>query len=372
MSNTFKLEIDLQAICHNYEKLIQNGHKIIPVVKANAYGHGLGPVSEALEKYHPDYFAVGTVKEGLRLRTLSCVKTKLLALLGTLQKEDFLDAFQNDILLSLHNFEQIEELKEVCKENNLSAVPVVLKFNTGMNRFGFNVEELDALLDTLSVDNFIMPELVFSHFSCSEDENEKAYSLGQITLFKNIVEALKTKFPQIKSSLSNSAGDLCFNDTSFDYTRAGFTLYGGNPLEGTSSHALGEIFFPAMSVKAPLLEIRTVQKGATLSYNRTFTAPKDMKIGVVGIGYAHGYPRILSDKAEVMISGKRAKVLGRVCMEVILIDLTEIENVALYQDVYLMGGQGKNAVSASELAVLAETIPYEIWCNFGNNLSLEY
>ena len=178
---------------------------------------------------------------------------------------------------------------------------------------------------------------------------------------------MKAVFPGLKTSLTNSPGLLCWPSYVGDLARPGVTLYGGNPLHGTDRAKLGMGLLPVMEMAAPVLSVHPVVKGATVSYGCLYTAPKDIRAAVVGAGYADGYPRSLSMRGSVLIRGPRAPILGRVCMQMCIVDVTDIPGVEPGDTAYLLGGSGPLAIRPEELAEWWGTISYEVFCALGRN-----
>lgn len=413
MSNTVRLYIDLAALRANYRFYAslkrENGQRsqIIPMIKADAYGHGIEQIARTLEndleeELRPDFMGTGSVAEALSLRKKG-IRTPLLAFLGCFSPQEMQEACDNSVIPLIHDKLSLEWAMKIRPSDRKDGehFKIALKFDTGMSRFGFSKEDIPFLVKQLSNASFIEPVLVLSHFAASDNELENKFSAHQASLFREICEKMKESFPRLKTSLANSAGALAFSNLPFDYIRLGFGLYGGNPFEGTRNESLGASLKPVMKGCAPILEIRDLKAGQTVSYNRTFTAEKSMKIAVIGLGYANGYPRALSNKASLVINNKRAHIVGRVCMETLLVDITDIEGVKPFDTAWFLGGKddetGKafvkgnenteenkngdterkenersnsdkeNAVSVYELAHAAQMIPYELWCNLGNN-----
>lgn len=244
---------------------------------------------------------------------------------------------------------------------------VAIKFDTGMSRLGFRVDEAAELADYLRTLKEVRPVLVMSHLAASDTPALDDFTHEQARRFHEATESMKAVFPGLKTSLTNSPGLLCWPSYVGDLARPGVTLYGGNPLHGTDRAKLGMGLLPVMEMAAPVLSVHPVVKGATVSYGCLYTAPKDIRAAVVGAGYADGYPRSLSMRGSVLIRGQRAPILGRVCMQMCIVDVTDIPGVEPGDTAYLLGGSGPLAIRPEELAEWWGTISYEVFCALGRN-----
>jgi alanine racemase len=208
--------------------------------------------------------------------------------------------------------------------------------------------------------------LCMSHLACADMPGQDACTNRQIEIFSDLVQQMR-RFPGVRATLANSAGALGHPQAAFDLARPGIVLYGGNPFHGTERAALGAELESAMDVGAPVLQIRRIRAGESIGYGRAFTAPRDMRIGIVGVGYAAGYARAFSNRGQLMLRGKRVAVLGRVCMDMIFVDLCETPDAQAGDTAWLLGGPEPNAVAVHELADAWGTISYEVLCLLGRN-----
>ena len=229
------------------------------------------------------------------------------------------------------------------------------------------VDEAAELADYLRTLKEVRPVLVMSHLAASDTPALDDFTHEQARRFHEATESMKAVFPGLKTSLTNSPGLLCWPSYVGDLARPGVTLYGGNPLHGTDRAKLGMGLLPVMEMAAPVLSVHPVVKGATVSYGCLYTAPKDIRAAVVGAGYADGYPRSLSMRGSVLIRGQRAPILGRVCMQMCIVDVTDIPGVEPGDTAYLLGGSGPLAIRPEELAEWWGTISYEVFCALGRN-----
>ncbi|WP_432738032.1 alanine racemase [Maridesulfovibrio sp. FT414] len=363
--NAIEVEVDLEAIRHNYRILKEKGSNVYGVVKADAYGHGLVEVSRALEAEGADTFAVGTVGEALSLRNSGCSK-RIIALLGPLSETDCFNAAKYDIIPFVGEFEQLEMLSKVVASQGRK-VRICLKFDTGMSRLGFSLDELEQLVSWLKGNPDVIPVLASSHLATSDDPAYEEYMNGQAGKFTHILDTLSAAGFELEASLANSAGILVHDRVHFSAQRGGIALYGANPLNGTRWEGLGERLRPAMQVSTRIAAVRRLTKGQAVSYGCTYVAERDMTVAIVCAGYADGYSRQLSNTGEVCIKGKRAPILGRVCMQLCIVDVSHVEGVNFADRAYLLGGEGEGRISPDDLAGWWGTITYEVFCLLGLN-----
>ena len=363
-----RITIHLENFRHNLHLLQERHPNLMPVIKADAYGHGIVQVARVLREEGIDHMTVGSVGEGVLLRQEGHTAF-LLALLGLVREDDVDLAVQYGITPLVHNRESIDKL--VSRGHNLKQtqpMDVAIKFDTGMSRVGFEPEHASELAEFLRTLPQIRPVLMLSHLAGADDPSLDSVTREQARRFQLAADAMRAVFPDIRTSLANTPGLLAWPQFAGDFARPGVSLYGANPLYGTSREKLGEGFLPVMEMTAPVLSVHSLYKGRTVSYGCLFTAPKDMKVAVVGVGYADGYPRALSSKGEVVIRGRRAPVLGRVCMQMCIVDVTGIPDAAPGDTASLLGGNGPNAVHPQEMANWWGTIPYEVFCALGRSM----
>ena len=354
-------EIDISALIHNL-KLIKEfscGSQIMAVVKANAYGHSVEDIAPVLEQNGADYFAVSNINEALQLRNIGIKKPVLI--LGYTPTETVEDLYKNDISQCVYSPEYAKELSRQAVSKGVN-IKIHIKLDTGMSRLGFdcrseNLSGINDAIESAKLPNFIF-EGIFTHFaSADRDETqEDGFTDKQYSHFTAALNEFKKcgLEPQI-CHCCNSAALILDSDKHADICRPGIILYGLSP---SNAESLKKDYQPVMTLKSVVSMVKTIKKGDTVSYGRTFKADKDMKIATVTAGYADGYPRILSNKAEVIIKGKRAPILGRICMDQMSVDVSHIEDVQMGDEVILFGKE----LSVNELADLSDTINYEIVC----------
>ncbi len=382
-SSLYSVNISLKALENNIALLTKDVNDYIAVIKADAYGHGLCETAKAIlsfetsKKLHS--FAVGNVDEAVELRDKVQLDHKILALLGALpySSMEIQKAKQRDITLLVHNKVSLQ----VALENNLS---FAVKWNTGMNRFGFNFDELPEVLGYIKGKNKARFELNLSHLATAEElsDFEKDFVESQIEQFSNIANSILEEFPKATFSFGQSANILNRKPNSRDIVRLGLAMYGVNPLYNTDLEEKGKGLKPVMSVKSPILAINTIEKGQSLGYGQRQNLEQTSEVAIVGIGYADGYRRQYfaskdyENKAKNTImyacyQGRRIPLLGSVCMQVAFFDVSGL-NAKLGDEIYLLGGENKNAIKVEELSAWWGTIPYEPLCTFGKTIQRKY
>lgn len=359
-------EINTDAIVHNFNIIKKTANTpVCAVIKANAYGHAVDIVAPILQNAGADSFAVSNIYEAIELRKLGI--TKPILILGYTPCE-FVDELQKyDISQCVYSLDYAHELSTQAKNNNLP-IKVHLKLDTGMSRIGFDCrsEDLNGINDAITaakLDAFLL-EGVFTHFAVSDrnEVQEDGFTDEQYNRFSKAVSVLKSNglTPQICHCCNSAA--LCLDrDKHFDMCRAGIILYGLTP---SADLKLPHDFIPVMEFKSVVSQLKTIRKGDTVSYGRTFTAQKDMTVATVSAGYADGYPRLLSNKGYVLINGYRANIIGRVCMDQFCVDVTNIPNVKRGDEVLLWGKE----LPVEELANIIGTINYELVCGVSDRV----
>lgn len=353
-------EIDVDALIHNFNTIKQTANtKVCAVVKANAYGHGVDIVAPLLQQAGADFFAVSNIEEALKLRELGI--TKPILILGYTPVEYVQELATHDISQCVYSLDYANELSVEAAKYNVK-IKVHLKLDTGMSRIGFDCrsDEIVGIGDAISaakLDRFDI-EGVFTHFAVSDrnEFQEDGFTAEQYNRFCKAIDALKANGidPEYKHCCNSAA--LCLDsDKHLNMCRAGIVLYGLTP---SSDLKLPQDFKPVMSFKSVVSQVKNIRCGDTVSYGRTFKAQKDMTIATISAGYADGYYRLLSNKASVLINGKRAKIIGRVCMDQFCVDVSDIPDVKRGDEVVLFG----NGLPVEELADIVGTINYELVC----------
>ena len=357
MKRTARAVIDIAALRHNLEIARRRAPacRIMAVVKAEAYGHGMLRVAAALGDA-VDALAVSCVEEGLALRDAG-IGRPVIALQGFRDMAELRAAAQADIALALHSVEQLGLIEAAIA---VRPVPVWLKINTGMNRLGFPVTATRAVHARLARCSAVARVVGFmTHFACA-DEPESPMTMRQLAAFAAATETL----PGARS-LANSAAVLSLPEAHHDWIRPGIMLYGASPFADRGADQFG--LRPVMTVSAPLIAVNDVATGAAVGYGSTFVCDHPMRIGIAAIGYGDGYPRHAPTGTPVLVGGRRTRLVGRVSMDMIAVDLTELP-WAKPGDEVIVWGEG---LPVDEIAAHAGTIAYELLCAVGERLRVE-
>uniref|UniRef100_I2Q364 Alanine racemase n=1 Tax=Desulfovibrio sp. U5L TaxID=596152 RepID=I2Q364_9BACT len=363
--NYLRTRVRLDHIAANYKRLAGFGGRVLAVIKADAYGHGLLETARVLTGAGCDGFAVGSVAEGAALRS-AIPRAAIVSLLGPVLPEDDAMILGHSIIPFIHDLGQLERLAGRAAKKRVKA-RVALKFDTGMARLGFVEADVPQLLRRLADMPAIEVAMVGSHLATADEPAAFAFVTEQGEAFGRICSALRTAGLNFEGSLCNSAGILAHAGLfGFETRRAGIALYGVNPFLGTDRETLGQGLAAAMETVTRIVSVHDVAAGRSVSYGRTFTAERDMRVAVVAAGYADAYSRNLSNTGAMCLAGKRVPIVGRVCMQLTAVDVTGIA-CAPGDVIHLLGGEGPEAVTANDLAGWWGTIPYEVLCLFGLN-----
>lgn len=353
-------EIDLTAIRRNAEgfRRFLHGSELIAVVKANAYGHGAVAVARALEEI-ADRFAVATPDEAQELRQSGIVKPILL--LYPVLPETVNLALEAGAELTVASHDDARIAAEAAQRLGKRA-RVHLKANTGMNRYGVPFSEFTGVWEMCKADPRLEIIGLWTHFA-SADEPTDTFTIEQYALFSTLLRELDTTNLLIHAA--NSGAALNFPKMRLGAARIGISLYGAYPGPATerSVHLA-----PALTWKSRVASVQTLQEEESVSYNRLFTAAHDMRVATVTVGYADGYPRLASNRGEVLIRGKRARILGRICMDAMVCDVSDIPDAAYDDTATLIGKDGEDEISVDEVAAWGETISYEIFTRLGRRV----
>ena len=359
-NNYFRVraDIDLDAIRKNIRAInrgLRKGTKTCAVVKANGYGHGAVQVAEKITDL-VDFFAVATIEEALKLREHHI--TLPILVLGYVHHSMNEAAIKKDVRLTVYDYDMAKKISDAAKITRKTA-KIHIKLDTGMSRIGFPVSK-ETIAEIKKINNLpnIEIEGLFTHLFAA-DERSKASAMKQILAFGEFVNDLSKAGIEIPiKHCSNSAAAINLNLANFDMVRLGIAMYGLYPSKYVKSIPLK----PAMSLKSHITMVKMIKAGTSVSYGATWTAEKDTVVATVPVGYADGYMRILSNKGYVLIHGKKAPIIGRVCMDQLMVDVTKINKVKQFEEVVLLGTQKDATITAEEIAELADTINYEIVC----------
>lgn len=357
-----KAVVSLDAIAHNFEEMRQNiseDTKIIAVIKADGYGHGALAIARLVQDYEYIWgFAVAAPEEALELRNAGVTKPVLI--LGIVFEEYFSEMIARDVRLTVCSLSMAEKLsREAVRQNR--EVHIHLAVDTGMSRIGFEDTEKSAEeIRVISGLKNLCIEGMFTHFARA-DEKDKAPAEVQLGRYLRFSELLQRKGITIPvRHCSNSAGIIRMPEANLNVVRAGITIYGIYPSAQVERDIVK--LEPAMEIVSHVTFVKDIPAGTAVSYGGTFVAPKPMKIATIPAGYADGYPRSLSNKGWVLIRGKRAPILGRVCMDQFMVDVTDISGVCPGDQATLIGRDGKEEITIEEFGDLSGRFSYEFAC----------
>jgi alanine racemase len=355
------IEIDNANIAHNYRafrKLIGKRTKLLGVVKSNAYGHDLIEFGKELARLGVDCLGVDSLVEGTALRKAG-VKTPILVLGYTLPAL-FGEARKNNIAVTISNFDMLREALRLPKGR--APLRVHIKADTGMHRQGFQLHELSAFLaQREGSTSHLIVEGLYTHFAEAKNPRSGDHTRRQIKEFAQWIKAFHAADVKPMTHASATGGALLYPTAHYDMVRIGIGLYGLWP-SGEAERALSPqlTLKPVLSWRAVVSEVKEVKKGERVGYDFTEMLTRESKLAVIPIGYWHGFPRLLSSKGRVLIHGKPARVVGRVSMDMIVVDVTDIPKVAPGDRATLIGKDGKEEIKVSELAQFGATTHYEI------------
>lgn len=363
--------IDLDALAYNIRNIrakTKKGTGIIGVVKADAYGHGAFEAAEVLLENGADWLAVAVVDEGINLRKHG-IDVPIL-ILGYTPKLRFEDIVNYNIIQTVYSYEEAENLSQTALSLGKTAA-VHIKIDTGMGRLGYRVndESADEIVKISKLPNLEINGM-FTHFSTA-DETDKTYTYGQYEKFMRMDAMLKERGLYIPvRHCANSAAIMELDDMMLDMVRPGIILYGAYPSTQVDKGKLS--IKPVMSIKTHVSYVKEVEEGDSISYGRTYKAPSKRKIATVPVGYADGFIRAYSKGGRVLINGKYAPIVGRICMDQFMVDVTDIEGVKMNDEVVLLGRQGDNEITANEIASVLNTISYEFFCTLSKRVPRQY
>ncbi|OGR68035.1 MAG: alanine racemase [Elusimicrobia bacterium GWC2_61_19] len=342
-------EIRLSAVRRNLQKLKKTAApaRVLFVVKANAYGHGAAALARLAEREDLAWgFGVSSVEEGLALRAGGIISPVLV--LGSLYPfESFVEAINADLMMTIASQDAARQVIEAARRLGKKAV-CHIKLETGMGRIGARKPAALKIYDELSASGAVSVAGVYTHLSSAD--TDPAYTAGQLGFLTETVSALAERGARgLTFHAANSCAAVNLPASRLNMVRCGIAAYG-----------LAEGFEPAMTLKTRIVFIKNVREGAFISYNKSFRADRPMKIATIPAGYGDGYIRRFSNKADVLIGGRRCRVLGNVTMDMTMVDVTHVKDAAVGSEAVLLGRQGREEITAAELAAMADTITYEI------------
>lgn len=371
LSSFNQIRVSADALRHNYRLLQQragNGVRVLAMVKADAYGHGMEEAAGVFASAGCKDFGVAEIVEAVRLRSAGVIGN-VFVFLGFRPEESGL-FFEYDITPIIYDLESGKTLSQEALKRGREIV-VHLKVDCGMGRLGILPQEVEAFVADLQELPGIVIGGVLSHFP-KADEHDSQHSFEQFSRFEGVSAKLEKEGSLVKH-IANSGGVLYFPNTCCDMVRAGISLYGYYP-DGRvgREREKGEKLQPAMSFITRVLQVKTVPADTGISYGYTYITNRETRLAVLPVGYEDGLSRSLSNKGKVLIRGKRAVIRGRICMNLCIVDISEIEGVQPGDEAVILGPQGNDCISGDEIAEWMNSISYEVLCLFGNNNERKY
>ncbi len=361
--------INLAALAHNLSRIkryLAPGCEVMAIVKANAYGHGAVECAQTLARQGIGRFAVASLDEGIALRQAGISAS--IVVLGALFEQQILDLVAHRLTPVVSDGRLLPALAKAA-DSHSARYPIHLKVETGMGRLGFSPKELLSLLDDPLLRNPLQVEGMMTHLA-DADGADSAFTERQLGAFCAMLEKIRQRgltIPLVHAA--NSAAIVRFPDAHFSLVRPGIMLYGYHSLPASVS---APDLKPVLSLRTTIVQLRAIPRGGTVSYNGTFVAKRPTRIAVLPIGYADGYSRRLSNRGSVLIQGRRAPIVGLVCMDMIMVDVTDLAQLQVGETAILIGQQGQESIWADEVANWIGTIPYEVLCAIGSRVPRLY
>ena len=382
MNKKVVAEINLDNLRHNLSRVkdIAGRSKIISVIKANAYGHGIFTIAKALKKC--DMYAVARFEEAVELREFlnqETIDKSILILEGVSSADDFISCARHDFIPNIHCLEQFQTLLTLFKQQDPMQLNYWIKVDTGMHRLGLLNDDWNTLLNELKhLKNQHLPIGIMSHLACA-DEKQNAFNQQQILQFSQFFKKIDN-YTKIDKSLANSAAILSLPETHFDWVRPGIMLYGISPFESSDKGRTGvdEKLKPVMTLSSEIIAIKNLKKDECIGYGSTWCCPQDMTIGIVAIGYGDGYPRHAEHGTPVLLNGVEVPLVGRVSMDMISIDLRyfypqqkSADDISPVQigDKVILWGEG---LAIEKVSQKSSTIAYELLCQLTQRVSYTF
>jgi alanine racemase len=350
--------IDHAALRWNMRQIVAKtkpATQVLCMVKANAYGHGAAAVARTLAVEGAHGFGVATVEEALELRRAGIERPILVVAAAFSDQADRL--LKHRLTPAVHDLAAAKRLDATMQQNGAS-MGIHVKLDTGMTRLGFLAADVDSWLPELQKLKALRIEGIFSHFSHAESVQGE-HTQRQLRTFADLVQRLRSHIGgRPLAHLANSAATITLPEAYFDMVRPGIMLYGAYP---SAEMRTAVELKPALTWTTRVMQLKRVPAGTSISYGETFVTRRETSIATLPVGYADGYKRLLSNRGEVLIAGRRAPIVGRVCMDLTMVDVTDIAKVQPGDEVVLLGRQGAAEITADELAAWSDTISYEIF-----------
>ena len=364
------LKIDLKAISHNIRLIkdfLPKNIKIMGIVKSDAYGHGMIKISQILYKEKIDFLGVTYPFEAYEL-IKNGINAQIVILCGFQKREEAKMIIEHNMIPVIWDIYTAGILHEEAKKIG-KKIPLLIKIDTGMGRLGIFYDEARDIIREINSMEMIEIKGLLSHFSCADMECDDFTRL-QIDRFKRVIDICHDMGISLSmNSLANSAGMINYKEALFDIVRPGILMYGGLP---NPDFKIPFKLKQAMELKGEILQIRKVPANTPISYGKTYISPSHKKIAIISGGYGNGIPRLISNKGHVLIKGKRAYIIGQVCMDLMVCDVTHIDGISTGDKVTFMGTSEKKKITADDIARWAGTISYEIFCSIGKINKREY
>ncbi len=363
------VDISLEALRHNFQVLRQrvaSPVQVCAVVKANAYGHGILPISRVVAEAGAAYLGVSSLEEGLALRAAG-IQTPALILGSLYPFENFTHLFDAHLTPTIASLASAQELDKLAQKRH-QKLPIHLKIDSGFGRIGVSVSNALDFIQKVAALKGLEIEGVYTHFASSDVDED--YTHTQTQAFQSVVQAAQAKGIRPRwVHMANSSAIIRYTDTHGTMVRPGIALYGIAPFRGAEKELALK---PILSWKSRIIFLKTVPAGAVISYARTWVAKRTTRVATLAVGYADGLPRLLSNQGQVLLGGQRVPILGRVTMDMIMVDATDVPNGHVGDEAVLLGSQGAEQIPVEEWAKWAQTNPYEIVCRIADRVPRIY
>jgi len=362
------VEVDLDAVRWNLERIrevLPEGVKVLLVVKADAYGHGAVKIAQFAARCGVDMFGVATLDEGEELREAGI--TEPILIWSPILTTEISGAVKHNLAVSVSSYEFADQASKIARELG-SRCSIHVEVDTGMGRAGVRVSQAVSEIERMSRLEGIKLEGVFTHFPASDLDED--FTLSQIREFSQIVERLEVDGISFKYvHAANSAAIINFSSSVFNMVRPGLVVYGNVPSLNLRDKLK---LVPVMSFKTKLVLVKELEPGMSVSYGRTFIATRKTKVGVIPVGYGHGLSHRLSNKGKFLFRGKRVPIIGRVTMDMTMLDLTDFDDPSVGEEVVIFGKQGDGEITVDEIAGLEGTLNYEVLCRISKRVTRVY